>query len=151
MRTWVQFLASLSGMRIWRWGELWCGSQTQLRFGGSGVAVAVLLVGSYSSNSAPGLGISTCCGYGPKTKKKKESMTKWKKSLQRYQKKKEMREEKLKGPPRISQIQITDIPKRQNATKKYHKSFPGTKIHSEKITSVLFGDQCTQISSWKGP
>ena len=38
MRLWVQSLASLSGLRIWRCCELWCRSKTRLRFG---VAVAV--------------------------------------------------------------------------------------------------------------
>ena len=28
MRTWAQSLASLSGLRIWRYYELWCRSQT---------------------------------------------------------------------------------------------------------------------------
>ena len=39
MRTQVRSLASLSGLRIWRCRELWCGSQTWL---GSCVAVAVV-------------------------------------------------------------------------------------------------------------
>ena len=38
MRLWVQSLASLSGLRIWCWCELWCRSQMQL---GSCMAVAV--------------------------------------------------------------------------------------------------------------
>ena len=38
MRTWVQSLASLGGLRIWRCRELWCRSQMWL---GSCVAVAV--------------------------------------------------------------------------------------------------------------
>ena len=39
MRLWVQSLASLSGLRIWRCCELWYRSQTWL---GSGIAVASL-------------------------------------------------------------------------------------------------------------
>ena len=39
MRLQVQFLALLSGLRIWRYPELWCRSQTQF---GSRVAVAVV-------------------------------------------------------------------------------------------------------------
>ena len=39
MRLWVESLASLSGLRIWRCHELWCRWQTWLR---SGVAVAVV-------------------------------------------------------------------------------------------------------------
>ena len=65
MRLWVQFLASLSGLRIWHWRELRCRLQMQL---GSGVAVAV--AGSYSSNWTPSLGTSICCGHGPKKDKK---------------------------------------------------------------------------------
>ena len=46
-----------------------CGSQTRL---GSGIAVAIVK-SSYSSNSAPSLETSICCGCGPKkTEKKKE-------------------------------------------------------------------------------
>ena len=55
--------------------ELWCRSQTRLR---SQVAVAVLQVGSWSSDSTPSLGTSICQGCGPEKtkrlkKKKKES------------------------------------------------------------------------------
>ena len=46
MRTGVQSLALLGGLRIWRSSELWCKSQTWLR---SNVAVALTYVGSYSS------------------------------------------------------------------------------------------------------
>ena len=41
MRLWVQSLALLSGLRIWRCRELWRRSQTRL---GSGVAVALALL-----------------------------------------------------------------------------------------------------------
>lgn len=62
---------SLSGLRIWHCRELWCRSQTQL---GPGVAVAVVKVGSYSSNLTPSLGTSIChrCGLKKQTNKKKE-------------------------------------------------------------------------------
>ena len=44
---------------------------------GSGVAVAVVQTGSYSSDLTPGLGTSTCCGFGPqKTKDKKKKKRK---------------------------------------------------------------------------
>ena len=43
--------------------ELWCGLQMWL---GPGVAVAVAVAGSYSSNLIPSLEISKCLGYGPK-------------------------------------------------------------------------------------
>ena len=59
MRTQVQSLASLSGWRILRCRELWCGSQTRLR---SLVTVAVVQAGSYSSDSASSLGTSMCLG-----------------------------------------------------------------------------------------
>ena len=65
MRTRVQSLALLSGLRIWVCRELWCRLQMLLW---SGVAVAQ--AGSCSSNSTAGLGISTCCRYGLKKQKK---------------------------------------------------------------------------------
>ena len=46
MRMGVRLLAFLSGLRIWCCHELWCRSQTQLV---SGVAVAVVVAGIYSS------------------------------------------------------------------------------------------------------
>ena len=49
--------------------ELWRRSQTQLR---SHVAVAVVQASCYSSNSAPGLGISICHGCVPKKTRKNE-------------------------------------------------------------------------------
>ena len=47
MRVQVRSLIWLSGLRIRRCHEPWCRSQTQLR---SGVAVAVVKAGSYSSD-----------------------------------------------------------------------------------------------------
>ena len=38
----VQSLALLSGLRIWRFPELWCRLQMWLRFGAAVVAVAVV-------------------------------------------------------------------------------------------------------------
>ena len=72
MRTLVQSLALLSGLRVWRCHELWCRSQTWLR---SLVAVALAVAGSYSSDSTPSLGISICRGCGPKKTKKKKKKT----------------------------------------------------------------------------
>ena len=43
--------------------ELWCTSQTQLK---SGVAMAVVQAGSFSSSSTPSLGTSICLRCGPK-------------------------------------------------------------------------------------
>lgn len=74
MRLWVQSLAPLSGLRIWRCHELWCKLQTHLRFG---VAVAVAKAGSSSSNWTPSLGTSICCGYSPKKAKRKEKKKKF--------------------------------------------------------------------------
>ena len=48
---------------------LWWRPQVQL---GSGVAGAVALASSYSSNSTSGLGISICHRCGPKKKKKRK-------------------------------------------------------------------------------
>ena len=55
MRLWVRSLASLSGIRIQRYHELWCRSQMWLR---SDVVVAVVEAGSYSSDQTPSLGIN---------------------------------------------------------------------------------------------
>ena len=66
MRIQVPSLTSLSGLRIWCCHELWCRSQTCFR---SGVAVAVVQAGSYSFNSTPSLGTSTCCKCGKKRQK----------------------------------------------------------------------------------
>ena len=66
LRTQVWSLASLSGLRIWCCCELWCRSQIWL---GSGFAVAVVLAGSYSSDSTPSLGTSII---GQKKKKKRK-------------------------------------------------------------------------------
>ena len=63
MRMQVQFLALLSGLRIWCCRELWCGLQTWV---GSAVAVAVAQAGSCSLDLIPTLGTSICCGYSPK-------------------------------------------------------------------------------------
>ena len=66
MRTKVQSLASLSGLRIQRCPELCCRSQVRL---GSGIAVTVVQASGSSSDSTPSLGISTCHGYSPKKQK----------------------------------------------------------------------------------
>ena len=66
MRTWVRSLASLSGLRIWRWHELWRRLQTRL---GSDIAVAVVSASSYGSDSASSLGTSVCHGGVPKKNK----------------------------------------------------------------------------------
>ena len=50
MRTRVQSLALLRRLRLWHCHELQCRSQTELE---SGIAVAVGLAGSYSSDSTP--------------------------------------------------------------------------------------------------
>ena len=61
LRTWVRTLALLSG--------LWHGSQMQLR---SGIAVAMVVAGSCTSNLIPGLGTSVRYGCSPKNQKKKK-------------------------------------------------------------------------------
>ena len=67
MRLQVQSLASLTGLRIWRCGELWCRSQMWL---GTRAAVALAEAGGYSPNSTPSLGTSICLGCGPRKGKK---------------------------------------------------------------------------------
>ena len=68
----VRSLASLSGLRIQCYRELWCRSQMQL---GSGIAVAVVWAGSCSSKWTPSLGTSICRGSGPRKKEKKRKNT----------------------------------------------------------------------------
>ena len=72
MRLWVPSLALLNGSRIQCCCELWCRSQMQLR---SDVAVAVAVAGSCGSDWTPSLGISTCCGCGPKKQKQTNKQT----------------------------------------------------------------------------
>ena len=67
----VQSLASLSGLRIRCCRELWCRSQTRLRFHAT---LAVVQAGSCRSNWTPSLGTSVCHGYGPKKKKEKKNI-----------------------------------------------------------------------------
>ena len=68
MRTQVQPLASLSGLRIWCNCELWHRSQMLL---GSRVVVAVVQAGSCNSDLTPSLGTSICSECGPKKTKNK--------------------------------------------------------------------------------
>ena len=70
MRTQVQPLASLSGLRNQSCLDLRCRSQTGL---GPGVAVAVVQASSCSSDSTPSLGTSTCHVCSPKKAKNKNS------------------------------------------------------------------------------
>ena len=92
---------SLSGLRIWHCRELWCRSQTQL---GPGIAVAVVKVGSYSSNLTPSLGTSIChrCGLKKKTKKKKKKKEKEKKERRKEGRKEGKKERKKKEKERNS-------------------------------------------------
>ena len=69
MKMRFRFLALLSGLRI-HCRDLWCRSQIWL---GSCVAVAVVSVGSCSSDSIPSLGTSICGKCGPKKQKKKKA------------------------------------------------------------------------------
>ena len=66
LRMWVPFLASLSGLRISCYHELYCRSQMWL-------ILAVAVASSYSSNLTPSLGTSICCRCSPK---KKNALTK---------------------------------------------------------------------------
>ena len=68
MRTQVQFLASLSGLRIQRCRELWCRRQMWLR---SHIAVSVTVASGSSSDLTPRLGTFMCHGCSPEEKKKK--------------------------------------------------------------------------------
>ena len=68
MRTWVWFLALLSGLRIWCCHELWWRSQTRF---GSGVAVALAQASSCSSDSTPSL--ERLCTVGADLNKTKQN------------------------------------------------------------------------------
>ena len=80
MRTPVQSLALLSGLRIQLCHELWCRLQRWLRSQVT-VAVAAAQAGSYSSNSTPSLGTSVCCGCSPKKTKDKRQKKKKKRGI----------------------------------------------------------------------
>ena len=68
MRLLVQFLASLSGLRIQCCSELWCRLQMKVR---SGLAVTLAQACVNSSDQTPSLGISLICrGCGSKRTKK---------------------------------------------------------------------------------
>ena len=72
MKLWVQSMASLSGLRIWRSHELWCRSQKRLRPSVAVVvAMAVAVASHWSSDLTPSLGTSICHRSGPKKKKEK--------------------------------------------------------------------------------
>ena len=73
LRTRVQSLASISGLRIWHCHKLWHRSWMRL---GSGIAVAVVSAGSCSSDSTPSLGTSTCCRSGSKKRWEKRKKNK---------------------------------------------------------------------------
>ena len=83
MRIQVQPLASIIGLRIQHYGELWYRSQMQLR---SGVSVAVVQASSYNSDLTPSLGVSICRGCSPKKQKKKERRKERKKERERNEK-----------------------------------------------------------------
>ena len=67
MKLQVQSLALLSGLKIWRCCELWCGLQMRL---GSCIAVVVVLAGGYSSDWTPSLGTPYAVNVALKSKKK---------------------------------------------------------------------------------
>ena len=69
MRRWVLSLASLSGLRIQRYCELWYKLQMQL---GSHIAAAVMQAGSCSCDSTPSLETSICCRSSCKKKERKK-------------------------------------------------------------------------------
>ena len=79
MRTWVQSLTLLSGLRIWHCCELQHRLQMRLR---SHIAAAVAVASSCNSCLTPGLGTSICQGYGPK--RKKERKKKWRRAKDRW-------------------------------------------------------------------
>ena len=73
MRVHVQSLALLGGLRIWHCRDLWCRSQMHF---GSGVAMAVVYAGGYSSDLTPSLGVSICRRFSPQKQNKKTQTNK---------------------------------------------------------------------------
>ena len=73
----VRSLASLSGLRIQHFGELWYRSQTRLR---PDVAMAMAIACSCSFYSNLSLGISKCC----RRKEKKKENSNYKVLIQNY-------------------------------------------------------------------
>ena len=71
MRMWVLSLASISGLGIWCSHKLWCRSQAQ--FGSRGIAVAMAVASSYSSNLTSSLGTSICHRFDPKKQTNKKN------------------------------------------------------------------------------
>ena len=70
MRTQVQSLALLRGLRIQHCYELWCRSQMQLR---SDIAVAVAQASGYSSDLTPSLGTNNATGVTLKRQTNKQT------------------------------------------------------------------------------
>ena len=81
MRTWVQSLASLSGLKIWRCHELSCRSQVRL---GADDTEKVKKTSGYRYDSTPSLGPCISHRYGPKKTKKKKRKKRKKKILENY-------------------------------------------------------------------
>ena len=79
MRIWVPFLALLSGLRIQHCCKLQHRSQMWLWFG---IAMALVLSGSCSCNSIPGLRTSTCCKFSPNKQKNKNKNKDWRKNFE---------------------------------------------------------------------
>ena len=85
-------LALVSGLRIQLCHELWCRLQTKL---GSGIAVAVVLAGSCSSDMTPSLG-TICHECSPKKTKQRNKTKRTDGFSEQYMK----TEESFKGPRR---------------------------------------------------
>ena len=71
-RMWIQSLVLLSGLRIWHCSELWCRLQMWHR---SGIAMAVGVASSCSSDSTSSLGTSYAAGMALKRKTKTKTKT----------------------------------------------------------------------------
>ena len=91
---------SLSGLSIQCCSELWHMSQTQLR---SGIAVAMVQAGSYSSNQTPSLGTSICCRCSPKQTKRRPPPKKY---IHMSYKPKVQRENQLKTRIRLQIVPV---------------------------------------------
>ena len=94
MRTQVQSLALLNGLRIWFCHEMWCRLQIQL---GSLIVVAMVQASGYSSDSTSSLGTSICSRCSPKKTKIKNT-----KQQQQQQQNRHIDQQNRRENPEIS-------------------------------------------------
>ena len=165
MRLQVRSLALLSGLRIQRCRELWCGSQTRL---GSRVAEALAQASNYSSDSTPSLGTSICRKSGPRNSKKTKKKKKKKKNFNENQIKKgktgvplwcnglkfQCCHQRLRSDPWLSNFQMPwaqpkkkkERKERKEGCKPFLVGTVFTQNISERVEVQILADETGQIS-----